>query len=319
MKTRVTELLGVQYPIILGGLQWLGRAKLAAAVSEAGGLGLITAGCFANKQELLTEIEHGRKLTTKPLGLNISIGMRREMDEFFEGAIEAGVDVVFTSGHSPEVYVNKLKEAGVRLVHVVPSVRYAKKAEALGADAVVIVGFEAGGHPGMDDVSLMSLIPKAVKLLKIPVIAAGAIVDGKGLAAALALGAEGVQIGTRFVATKESEAHYAVKEAILRATEVDTTIVLRSINRALRVLKTGTSKKVLAMEKNGLQIEKILKFAGSDSSRMALCEGELSVGLIAIGQGVGLIDEILSVKEVVQNIMTETEDRIFTLSEIKKL
>ncbi len=314
MKTRVTELLGIKYPVILGGLQWLGRAELAAAVSEAGGFGLITAGSFANKDEMLAEINKARKLTSKPIGLNITLGTRRKMDEFFEGAIEAGIKAVFTSGRNPEPYIKSLKDAGVKIVHVVPGVRYAQKAESLGVDAVVIVGFEAGGHPGMDDVTLMSLIPKASRVLEVPIIAAGAIADGKGLAAALAMGAEGVQIGTRFVATKECIAHQKVKEAITKASETDTILTLRSINAAFRVLKTETAKKVLELENRSASMEELLTYAGGDAYVKVVRDGNLEAGMISIGQGVGLINEVKSVRDVIKSMISEAKDRLQVLN-----
>lgn len=309
MKTRVTELLGIQYPIILGGLHWLGMAELAAAVSEAGGFGLITAGSFRNREELSEEIAKTRTLTNKPFGVNITLGKRRKMDEFFTAAIEAKVTAVFTSGYNPEAFVQDLKDAGIKLVHVVPGIRYAQKAESIGADAVVIVGFEAGGHPGMDEVTLMAMIPKASKILKIPVIAAGAISDGKGLAAALAMGAEGVQIGTRFVATKECIAHPAVKQAILQAGETDTMLTLRSIKAAFRVLRTPNAEKVLDLEAHSAGVEEILKISGGEASFRVMREGQLEEGLISVGQGMGLIEKIMGAGEVIEAIVQEAQER----------
>lgn len=309
VKTRVTELLGIEYPIILGGLHWMGMAELAAAVSEAGGFGLITAGGFKNKDEFLEEINKTRRLTNKPFGVNITLGTRRKMDEFFAAAIEGGVTAVFTSGHNPETFVQNLKATGIKLVHVVPGIRYAQKAESLGADAVVIVGFEAGGHPGMDEVTLMAMIPKASKLLHIPVIAAGAISDGRGMAAALAMGAEGVQIGTRFVATKECIVHPAVKEAILQAQETDTMLTLRSIKAAFRVIRTPVAEKVLNLEMQGADVQDILKLSGGDASFKVMREGLLEEGMISVGQGIGMINDIMGAGDVVKEIAREAEER----------
>ena len=314
MKTKVTELLNIQYPIILGGLQWLGMAELAAAVSEAGGFGLITAGTFQNKAELLDEIAKARKLTSKPLGVNITLGRRRSMNEFFEGVIEAGVSAVFTSGNNPGDFVKEVKKAGIKLIHVVPSIRFALKAEAFGADAVVIVGYEAGGHPGMDEVTLMSLIPRAVRALKIPVIAAGAIADGNAMAAALALGAEGVQIGTRFVATKESIAHPAVKEAILSAKEDDTVITLRSLKDAYRVLNTNAAQRLLEMERNSASSDDLLSLMGREVSYKVMREGQIEQGVLTVGQGIGVVNEILSAREVVHRLVQEAEERLHKVS-----
>lgn len=301
-------MLGIQYPIILGGLHWLGMAELAAAVSEAGGFGLITAGSFNSKGELLEEIAKVRRMTEKPFGINITLGSRRKMDEFFAGAIEARVKAVFTSGHNPEAFVPDLKAAGIKVAHVVPGIKYAEKAERFGADAVVIVGFEAGGHPGMDDVTLMAMIPKASRVLKIPVIAAGAIVDGRGFAAALAMGAEGVQMGTRFVATSECIAHPAVKEAILSAQETDTVLTLRSIKAAFRVLRTPISERLIALEKGSASIEEILKIGGGESSFKVLRDGKTDEGLVSVGQGTGSINEILSADDVVRRTIEEAKE-----------
>lgn len=314
MNTRITELFNIEYPIILGGLRWLGRAELAAAVSEAGGLGLIAAGTFNNKEEMIGEIIKTRRLTSKPFGVNITLGTRQDMDQFFEGAVAAGVQVVFTSGRSPENYVKQLKEAGILFVHVVTSIRHAKKAEDLGANAVVLVGFEGGGHPGMDDVTLMALIPKASRLLKIPVIAAGAITEGKGFAAALAMGAEGVQIGTRFVVTKECIAHPFVKSALLKAQENETTLTLRSIQRAFRVLKTNTANKVLELEKKVPPIEELLYYAGGDAYIRVIGKGLIDAGLLTAGQGLGSIDRELSVKDVIESMVSEAKARTKLLS-----
>jgi len=297
--------LGIRYPIILGGLQLLGRAALAAAVSEAGGLGLITAGCFADAAGLRAELAEVRRLTGKPVGVNISLGIRREMDEFFTVCIEAGVSAVFTSGRNPEKYVPALKGAGIKLVHVVPAVRYAKKAQEIGADAVVVVGFEAGGHPGMDEVSNFALIPRACDELSIPVIAAGAVADGRGLVAALALGAEGVQVGSRFVATRECIAHEKVKQAYLAAAETDTVLVEKSLKNALRVLRTDVAQKVLDLEGEGAGVEKLLPLIGGEAYARVVDGGDLSAGVLSCGQGVGLIREILPAGEVVARMVAE--------------
>jgi len=305
LETRITKLFGIQYPIIMGGLQLLGRAPLAAAVSEAGGLGLITAGCFADAREFRAELALSGRLTGKPVGVNISLGIRREMDEFFAVCIEAGVPVVFTSGRNPEKFVPALKAAGIKLVHVVPAVRYAKKAQEVGADAVVVVGFEAGGHPGMDEVANFALIPRACDALSIPVIAAGAVADGRGLVAALALGAEGVQVGSRFVATRECIAHEKVKQAYLAAAETDTVLVEKSVNNALRVLRSDVARRVLDLEKEGAGIEDLLPFLGGEAYTRAVVEGDLAAGVLSCGQGVGLIKEILPAGEVVTRMAAE--------------
>jgi nitronate monooxygenase len=314
MKTRVTELLGVEYPIILGGLHWLGNAELAVAVSEAGGFGLITAGTYRDKEEFRDEIRKARELTRKPFGINITLGTRRRMDEFFEAAIEEQVPAVFTSGHNPVDFVKGLKDAGIKLVHVSASISHALKAESFGADAVVLVGFEAGGHPGMDEVTLMAMIPKASKMLKIPLIAAGGVADGRSFAAALAMGAEGAQIGTRFVATRECMVHPAVKDAIVAANETDTMITLRSMRAALRVLHTPVAERVRGIESCAGCVDDILCLIGGDATFKAVREGAMDQGVVSVGQCIGSIDEILSVSEVMQKIVREAEERMESLN-----
>ncbi len=303
LKTRITELFNIKYPIILGGLQWLGRVKLAAAVSNAGGLGLITAGCFAGKEELLRELETIRSLTGKPFGVNITLGARRDMTQFFDGAIEADVEVVFTSGHNPERHVERLKAAGIKVIHVVSSVKHAVKAVKLGVDALVAISFEAGGHPGMDDVGGMALIPRIVDEVPAPVIAAGGIADSRGLVAALALGAEGVQLGTRFMATVECIAHPRVKEELISAKETDTIMIERPWKNARRVLRTPTSLKVLEMESQGAAIDDLLPIIGGQAYVEVMSGGNLDKGVLSLGQGVGLIKQISTVAEVMEEMV----------------
>ncbi|KKM10101.1 nitronate monooxygenase [Clostridiales bacterium PH28_bin88] len=316
MKTKITELFGINYPIILGGLQWLGRAELAAAVSNAGGLGLITAGSFANKEEFLKEVDTIRTLTGKPFGVNISLGTRRDMTPFFEGAIEAGVEVVFTSGRNPEGHVEGLKAAGTKVVHVVSSVRHAVKAVELGVDAVVAVSFEAGGHPGMDDVGGIALIPRVVDSVPVPVIAAGGIADSRGLMAALALGAEGVQLGTLFMATEECIAHSRVKEALISTKETDTIMIERPWRNARRVLRTPTSEKVLEMENQGAKIDDVLPLIGGQAYIEVMSAGNLDKGVLTLGQGVGLIQRITTVAEAMEEMVRGAEQVLARLSQV---
>lgn len=316
MKTKITELFGIKYPIVLGGLQYLGRAELAAAVSNAGELGLITAGSFADKSEFLCEIETMRNLTTQPFGVNITLGTRRDMTPFIDAVIEAGVDIVFTSARNPEGYIERLKAAGIKVVHVVTSVRYALKAVQLGVDAVVVVSFEAGGRPGMDDVGGIALIPKVVDSVPVPVIAAGGIVEARGLIAALALGAEGVQMGTRFMATEECIAHPRIKEALLSAQETDTTMIERAWRNARRVLRTPTSLKVLEMEGQGAKIEDVLPLIGGEAYVQLMTSGDLDKGVLTLGQGVGLINRIATVAEVIEEMVQGAELVLARLNQI---
>jgi len=305
IRTRVTDLLGIQYPVIQGGLQNLGRARLAAAVSEAGGLGLVTAGCFEDPEEFRSELRLARSLTAKPVGVNITIGIRRNMADHLAVVLEERPAAIFTAAASPEQFAPKLREAGIPWVHVVASVRHARKAESLGVDAVVVVGTDGGGHPGQDEVGTFSLIPRAVDSLKVPVIAAGGIADGRGLAAALSLGAEGVQMGTRFVVTKECELPAAVKELYLAASELDTIIVERSLRKNLRVLATEAAKHIAALEARGCGPEEIIPLLSGERHREAVARGDVQAGLHSCGQGVGLITEEISAGEVVRQIVAQ--------------
>ncbi len=311
IKTRITEMLGIRYPIIQGGMQWISRAELAAAVSNAGGLGIITAATHKTKEDLQNEIRKTRELTDRPFGVNISMLPEMTADDmtrvYVETVIEERVPVVETSGRSPEPFVRYLKEAGIKLIHKVPSVRFAKKAEAIGADAVTIVGFECGGHPGMDDVTTLVLVPRAAESLSIPVIAGGGIADARGFVAALALGAEGVVMGTRFVATRECIAHPNFKEWIVKANETDTMLILRSIRNAARVMRNAAAQKALEMENRGASLEELLTVVGGQIGRKALLEGDVDGGTFAIGQAVGLIHEIKPVKEVIEDIVKGAE------------
>lgn len=320
MKTRITELLGIQYPIIQGGMQWLSRAELAAAVSNAGGLGIITAATHPTKEELVEEIRKTKALTDKPFAVNISmlpeITKNDMANQYFEAVIEEKVPVVESSGRSPEAFIPELKKVGVKLIHKVPAVRFAKKAESVGADAVTIVGFECGGHPGMDDVTTMILTPRAADSLSIPVIAGGGIADSRGLMAVLALGAEAVVIGTRFVATTECIAHSNYKNWMLQAKETDTMMIQRSIRNAVRVMKNDAATKVLEMEGHGASLEELLTVISGKVGRRCLLEGDLVGGTFAMGQSVGLINEIKSVKEVIDEIVTGAEATLARLQKI---
>ncbi len=311
-KTKLTEMLGIEYPIIQGGMQWLARGEFVAAVSEAGCLGFITAASFPSKQELRDEIRKCKDLTDKPFGVNVSmlpgLAAGDMTDAYFEAIIEEGVPVVETSGRSPEPYVPRLKEAGIKLIHKVPAVRFAQKAQSVGADAVTIVGFECAGHPGMDDVTTFILIPRAVQALNIPVIAGGGIANGRTFLAALALGASGIVMGTRFVATEECIIHRNFKEWIVGAKETDTMMIERSIRNAARVMHNEAAEKVAEMEEHGATLEELMTIISGQVGREAMLSGDLNGGTFAIGQAAGLIHDIKPVKQVVQDIISEAEE-----------
>ena len=310
-ETRLTKLLGIKYPIIQGGLQWLATAQLASAVSEAGGLGIISSLSFPDPDSLRKEIRQIRRMTQKPFGVNLSMlpeltrGDRTE--EILEVLLEQRVPVLETSGRSPEPFIQKLKSQGIKLIHKVPSVRFAKKAESIGADAVTVVGFECGGHPGMDDVTSFVLIPSVASSLHIPIIAGGGIADARGFLAALALGADGVLMGTRFVATQECPAHPKIKEWFAKARETDTMMIQRSIRNAARVIKNKAAENTLSMEERGASLEELMTVISGQLGQKALLEGDLEGAIISCGQCVGLIHEIKSVKEVIEEIIREAQ------------
>lgn len=309
MKTRITELLGIQYPILCGGMQWLSRAELAAAVSNAGGLGFITAASFCSKEELIAEIRKARTLTNKPIGVNISMlpeVVKGELTaDFIAAVIEEKVPVVETAGRSPDDFLPKLKAAGVIVLHKVTAARFAKKVEGLGVDAVILVGYEAAGHPGLDQVGTFVNLPKTVQELHIPVIAAGGVCDGRGLAAALALGAEGVLMATRFMATQECIIHQNVKEWMLKAKETDTMIIQRSIRNAFRCVANDHAHLILGMEQSGATLQDLLPYIGGGRGRKAFTEGIMDGAALPMGQCVGLFNDIPTVKEIIDKMIAD--------------
>lgn len=305
-------MLGIDYPILMGGMQWLAKSELVAAVSNAGAFGFITACSFSKPSELRDEIRKAKSLTDKPFGVNISmlpeLGPGDITQKYVDIVCEEGVVAVETAGRNPEPYLPSLKAAGVKVLHKVPAVRFAEKAEKLGVDGVIIVGFECGGHPGMDDVTSLILTPKTSRLLKIPVVAAGGFGDGRGLMAALSLGAEAVLMGTRFMATQECIAHINWKERMLEANEKDTMVILRSIKNAARVIRNKTAEEVQDMENQGANLgELMMKIAGRVGMKV-LFEGELDAGITACGQVVGMINDIPTVQELITRIVDEAEE-----------
>lgn len=309
-KTEITDLFQIKHPIIQGGLQGLGREMLVSAVSNAGALGLLTAGSYEEAESFRQAIHTTKNRTDQPFGVNITIGIRRPMDEFIDVVIEEEVPIVFTSGYNPEKYMDRLKEAGAIVTHVVPSIRFAKKAEEIGCDAVVVVGYETAGHPGNDFVSTLVLIQKAVKELNIPVIAAGGFATGKSLLAALSLGAAGVQMGTRFMLTKESPLHEMIKKHMIQKEETDTLFVKKSIHKPMRVMKTKRSEYVAKMEEEGCTLEQLLKYVDGTSYQQLIKKGDIDAGVISLGQVVGVIDEIEHVEQVIERIISEANEQL---------
>ncbi|TRZ94027.1 MAG: nitronate monooxygenase [Dehalococcoidia bacterium] len=311
MKTRITELFGVDYPIIQGGMMWVSRAELVAAVSNAGGLGILSALTFPSPEELAAEIKRTRELTDKTFGVNITLlpTLRpKDIDGYFDVVIKGGIKVVETAGRSPEPYMERLKVAGVKVIHKCTAVRFARKAERIGCDAVSIDGFECAGFPGEEDITSLILIPLTADALEIPVVASGGFGDGRGLVAALALGAEGVNMGTRFMATQESPIHARVKEWLVQASERDTVLLLRSLRNTERILRNPAAEKILEMEKQGATLEELAPFITGKEGEKLLETGDLDKGLLGVGQVVGLIHDIPTVKQLIDGIVHEAEE-----------
>ena len=314
MHTRFTDLLGIQYPIVQGGLAHLSLAELAAAVSNAGGLGQVGSACFATPEAFQADLQKVKRLTTKPFGVNFPLGhLARE--EFIDVALEEQPAVISITGGNPEALLRRIQQSGVavKTMVLVAGTRAARKAEALGADAVIAVGFEGGGHLGRDDISSMVLIPRIVDAVKIPVLASGGIADGRGLAAALALGAEGIELGTRFVAVQESNAHPAYQQALVNAQETDTVIIERAIGRPARVLKGPFAEHILQLEQQlehdqvppDERLQQMLPLIQGTINTKSALDGHLDEGFVWAGQVVGLIHDIPSVKELIERIVSQ--------------
>jgi enoyl-[acyl-carrier protein] reductase II len=307
--TRLCELLGIDYPIIQGGMVWIASAELAAAVSNAGGLGLISpnAGMSRNGDQvenLKKQIEIAKGLTSKPFGVNLPILNNPQIEALVDAVIKARVEVVVTAAGNPALYTSRFKEAGIKVLHLVAAVRHAQSAEKRGVDAVIAEGYEAGGHNGLDELTTLTLVPQVVDAVAIPVVAAGGIADARGVVAALALGAEGVQMGTRFVATRECGAHQNFKDAIVKASDTDTAITGRKLGPT-RILKNEIAAKLLDMEATGASAEELLAFIGSSRSRTGQFEGDLANGEAYCGSIAGMIKEIKSVAEIIRNIVDD--------------
>ncbi|MGD8189971.1 NAD(P)H-dependent flavin oxidoreductase [Brevibacillus ginsengisoli] len=309
MKTRVTELLSIRYPVVQGGLAYLAYAELAAAVSNAGGLGQITAMSLPSAEALREEIRKVRTLTDQPFGVNFAIGQHnRAYEHMLEVAIEEGVKVVSITGGNPEPLIRRLDGHDVKKLVLVAAVRQAQKAEAIGADAVMAVGQEGGGHLGRDDIGTMVLIPRVVDAVKIPVLASGGIGDGRGIMAALALGAEGVEMGTRFIATQECvHAHPAYKEALLKGTEHDTSVIKRTLGAPARVVRTKGSEAILEMEHKGFGYEQLKEHISGANNRAFIYEGNDERGFGWAGQVIGLIQDVPTVQELFDRMFTQAE------------
>ena len=312
MKTRITEMFGIEHPIVQGGMHHVGFAEMAAAVSNAGGLGIITGLTQRTPADLANEIARCKDMTDKPFGVNLTF-LPGFADPDYPGYIEAivagGVRIVETAGRSPEQYMPALKEADIKVIHKCTSVRHSLKAERIGCDAVSVDGFECGGHPGEDDIPNMILLPRAAEELNIPFVASGGIGNAQQLVASLALGADGINMGTRFIATKEAPVHQNVKDALVAASELDTELIMRPLRNTERVLKNEAVDRILEKEKSlgdGLKINDIMDEVAGVYPKI-MNEGEMDAGAWSCGMVAGLIHDVPSCKELIDGIMQEAD------------
>lgn len=312
MKTRITQLFGIQHPIIQGGMHFVGLAELAAAVSNAGGLGIITGLTQRTPEALSAEIARCRKLTDKPFGVNLTFLPAVKPPDYpgyIKAIISAGITVVETAGNNPQKYLPALKEAGIKIIHKCTSVRHSLKAQAIGCDAVSVDGFECGGHPGEDDVPNMILLPRAAESLNIPFVASGGMADERSLVAALAMGADGMNMGTRFIATQEAPVHPHVKNAIVAASELDTRLIMRPLRNTERVLANAAVDRLLAKERalgDKLTFADIAEEVAGIYPRV-MQQGEMDAGGWSCGMVAGLIHDIPTCKELIDRIMAGAE------------
>lgn len=314
LKTRITELLGIEYPIVQGGMMWVGRAELASAVSNAGGLGILTALTQPSPDALRAEIERCRSMTDKPFGVNLTILPSVNPPpyaEYRKAIIESGVKIVETAGHNPQEHVEDFKSHGITVLHKCTAVRHALSAERMGVDIISIDGFECAGHPGEDDIPGMVLIPCAADKVTVPMLASGGIGDGRGLVAALALGAEGINMGTRFCATVEAPIHQNIKQFLVDNDERATNLIFRSLKNTGRVSKNSVSDKVVEILKQpGATFADVAHLVKGADGRVALETGNLDAGLIWAGQIQGLINDIPTCEELIQRIVKDATDII---------
>lgn len=310
MKTRITELFGIAHPIIQGGMHYVGFAELAAAVSNAGGLGIITALTQKTPADLEKEIARCRRMTDRPFGVNLTFLPTLQAPDYpgyIAVIIDGGVKVVETAGRNPQQYLPRLKDAGIKVIHKCTSIRHCLKAEAIGCDAVSVDGFECGGHPGEDDIPNMVLLPRAAEELKIPFVASGGMADARSLVAALALGADGINMGTRFIATREAPVHDNVKQAIVAASERDTRLVMRPLRNTERVLVNPAVERLLEKEAalgKDIKIEDIIDEVAGVYPKIMM-EGAMDAGVWSCGMVAGLVRDIPTCKELIDRIMSD--------------
>ena len=316
MKTRITELFGIEHPIIQGGMHYVGYAELVAAVSNAGGLGIITGLTQPTPEDLEREIARCREMTDKPFGINLTILPTFKdvpYPEYVRVILESGVKIVETAGRNPEPFLPAFKDAGIKVIHKCTSVRHALKAERIGCDAASVDGFECGGHPGEDDIPNMILLPRAAEELSIPFVSSGGMADGRSLIASLALGAEGMNMGTRFIATREAPVHDNVKQALVDADELQTRLIMRPLRNTERVLSNAATERVLEIEREkgrDVDIEDIRHLVAGEQGRQVLQEGDMDAGAWSCGMVAGLIHDIPTCRELIERIMLEADEII---------
>ena len=308
MKTRLTELLGIETPIICGGMMRVGTAELAAAASNAGALGVMTALTLPTPELLQQEIEKCQSLTDKPFAVNLTVGVvatEINYDDYVDVICQSGVKIVETAGRSPEPFMEAFNTHGIKVIHKCVAVRHALKAERVGVAAVSIDGFECAGHPGEEDVTCLVLIPAAVQRLKIPVVASGGFADGRGLAAALALGAEGINMGTRFMVTQEAPIHNDIKQRIVEMDETQTSLIFRSYRNTARVYTNSIAKKVVEIENAGGDFGQVHALVSGKNQDIAWTTGDIDAGMVTVGMCGGLIKDIPTCAQLVDNIMSD--------------
>ncbi len=310
MKTRITEMLGIEHPIVQGGMQWVGRAELTSAVSNAGALGILTALTQPSPDALAQEIERCRQMTDRPFAVNLTIlPTIKEVpyEAYLQAIIDSGVRIVETAGSNPEPWLPTLKEAGITVIHKCTSIRHALKAERIGCDIISMDGFECAGHPGEDDVTNMILLPLAARRLTIPYLASGGLGDARGMVAALAMGADGINMGTRFMATQEAPVHERVKQQMVEASERDTALIFRTLRNTARVFANSVAERVVAIEAQPgeTRFEDLAPLVKGEKGRELFETGDLDAGVWSAGMVLGLIEDIPSCRELVDRIMDE--------------
>jgi len=311
-QTKITEMFGTKYPIVVGTMMHLARAEMVAAASNAGALGVLASAIFQTKEEFREELKKLRGMTDKPFAVNLNLlPARRPIDnqEYLDVIFKEGIKIVETSGYkAPEEFASDLKKHGITLVHKCVGVRYALKAQSIGADVVTVVGYENGGATGTLDVTTLCLVPRVVDALEVPVIGGGGVADGRGFLAVLSLGAQGVIIGTRALVAEECPIHPRLKKALIDATELDTMVIMRSIQNSHRVWINAAAKKVAELEKKQASLQEIINAATGDRVEKMFQEGDLNAGTISCGQGVGLAKKIMPLKDIIENIIHEADD-----------